>query len=384
MEFSMRMAWQLTLNEINNGCNNNFVISPMSITNALNLLAVSSRGRTLEQLLGFLEAKDMDDLKHKSLLMMAAAANSNGGLILSSLNGVWIDQSFTIKPSFKKIAETVFKAEANAVDFMNKAEIVRNEVNLWAKNATRGLIKEALPHGIIDKETIFILANALYFKGAWLDAFDKKCTRHEDFYPLVGGPIQVPFMAGSTWDRHLYGSFNDFDVLKIPYQQGQDNRRFSMYVFLPHKKDGLQDLIQKFNTTPELLNNCFKLNYVRLSKMWIPKFKFSYQFEASKIMKNLGLTLPFEMVGDFTEMIDSLQSNLLSVSKILHTSCIEVNEEGTEAVAVTLISGGMGCSLESPPPPPSFVADHPFMFMIREEVSGIVFFTGTVLNPFFS
>lgn len=129
----MRMAWQLTLNEINNGCNNNFVISPMSITNALNLLAVSSRGRTLEQLLGFLEAKDMDDLKHKSLLMMAAAANSNGGLILSSLNGVWIDQSFTIKPSFKKIAETVFKAEANAVDFMNKVQnFITSQINLIA------------------------------------------------------------------------------------------------------------------------------------------------------------------------------------------------------------------------------------------------------------
>ena len=124
MENCLRMARQLTLNEINKGCNNkNFVMSPMSIIVALSILAFGSRGRTLEQLLDFLEAKDMDDLKAKASLMMSAAApveNTKEGLILSSLNGVWIDQRFAMRPSFKEITETVFKAEANAVDFVNE------------------------------------------------------------------------------------------------------------------------------------------------------------------------------------------------------------------------------------------------------------------------
>ena len=123
------MAWQLTLKEISEGCNNkNFVMSPMSIISALSILAFGSRGRTLEQLLDYLEAKDIDDLKAKVSLMMSAGApventnnNTNEGLILSSLNGVWIDQRFAMRPSFKEIAETVFKAEANAVDFVNEA-----------------------------------------------------------------------------------------------------------------------------------------------------------------------------------------------------------------------------------------------------------------------
>ena len=118
------MARQLMLDEINKGCKNkNFVMSPMSIIVALSILAFGSRGRTLEQLLDFLEAKDMDDLKAKVSLMMSAAApveNTKEGLILSSLNGVWIDQRFAMRPSFKEIAETVFKAEANAVDFVNE------------------------------------------------------------------------------------------------------------------------------------------------------------------------------------------------------------------------------------------------------------------------
>ena len=153
-----------------------------------------------------------------------------------------------------------------------------------------------------------------------------------------------------------------------------------MYVILPEKKDGLQDLVQNFNSTPELLGDCFEVEEENLSKMWIPKFKFSYGFDASRIMQNIGLTLPFEMVGDFTRMVDSLERDKVFLSTILHQSFIEVNEEGTEATALTFAPALPGYSPYQPPPP-SFVADHPFIFTIREEISGVVFFVGVVLNP---
>ncbi|XP_030970442.1 serpin-ZXA-like [Quercus lobata] len=383
MELGMHMAWQLALNEINQGGDKNVVMSPISIGNALNLLAFGSWGRTLEQFMQFLGAKDLNDLKAKSMLMVEAVApieGNNQGLSLASLNTLWTDQAFSLKPSFKEFAKTVFKAEAQTRDFVNQAEMVRNEVNLWAKSATKGLIKELLPHGIINQDTILILANALYFKGAWLNAFNVKLTRHEDFYPLHGKPIRVPFMIADTEKKHFYGSFKNFKVVKIPYRKGQDNRQFSMYVILPDKKDGLQDLVQNFNSTPELLGDCFEVEEENLSKMWIPKFKFSYGFDASRIMQNIGLTLPFEMVGDFTGMIDSLESDKVFLSTILHQSFIEVNEEGTEATALTFAPALPGYSPYQPPPP-SFVADHPFIFTIREEISGVVFFVGVVLNP---
>ena len=256
-------------------------------------------------------------------------------------------------------------------------------MNLWANNATKGLIEELLPQNAINKETIFILASALYFKGTWLNAFDMNMTQHKDFYPLDGKPIRVPFMIAHTKEKHFYQSFKSFKVLKIPYRKEQDKRIFSMYVILPDKKDGLQDLVQNFNSTPELLGDCFKVKEAYLSKMWIPKFKFSYKFDASKIMKNIGLTLPFEMVGDFKGMIDSLESEKVFVSKILHGSFIEVNEEGTEAASFTIFDLPVTCSQYGPPPLPSFVADHPFIFMIREEISGVVFFVGVVLNPLY-
>ena len=208
---------------------------------------------------------------------------------------------------------------------------------------------------IPNQDTTLILTNALYFKGAWLNAFNVKFTRHEDFYPLHGKPIQVPFMIADIKKKHFYGSFKNFKVLKIPYRKGQDNKWFSMYVILPNKKDGLQDLVQNFNSTPELLGECFEVKEVNLSKMWIPKFKFSYGFDASRIMQNIVLTLPFKMVGDFTRMIDSLESDKVFLSTILHQFFIGVKEEWTEATALTFGSPLCGCSPYQPPPPPSLL-----------------------------
>ena len=115
--------------------------------------------------------------------------------------------------------------------------------------------------------------------------------------------------------------------------------------------------------------------------MWIPKFKFSYGFDASRNMQNIGLTLPFKMVGNFTGMIDSHESDKVFLSTILHQSFIEVNEEVTEATALTFGSPLCSFSPYQPPPPPSFVADHLFMFMIRQEIFEVMFFVGVVLNP---
>ena len=154
-----------------------------------------------------------------------------------------------------------------------------------------------------------------------------------------------------------------------------------MYVIFPNKKDRLQDLVQNFNSTPELLGDCFEVKEENLSKMWIPKFKFSYGFDASRFMQNMELTLPFEMVGDFTRMVDSLESDKVFLSTILHQSFIEVNEEGTKATALTIFYLPATCSQYGPPPLPSFVTDHPFIFMSREEISRAVSFVGVVLNP---
>lgn len=187
----------------------------------------------------------------------------------------------------------------------------------------------------------------------------------------------VPFMTTNRYEKHLYRSTNEgFRILKVPYQSHSDARKFSMYFFLPDERDGLQNLIKRFNSNPELMN--LPLFEEMLPDLWVPKFKFSYAFEASRILKELGLYLPFMMMGDFSEMIKPPYSEKLYLSKVFHKTYIEVNEEGTEAAASTAPRLILQCGVRCPP---SFVADHPFIFLLKEETSESNLFMGYVVNP---
>ncbi|KAK7840596.1 serpin-z3 [Quercus suber] len=150
-----------------------------------------------------------------------------------------------------------------------------------------------------------------------------------------------------------------------------------MYFFLPNAKDGLPNLIQKFSSNPGFLNQHFELRLEEIPELWIPRFKFSIEFEVSDIMIEMGLNLPFQP-GELTEMVDSPISHRLFLSKIFRKAYIEVNEEGTKAAAITAAHFLLQCARH---PIPRFVADHPFMLMIREETSKFVLFIGAVLNP---
>ncbi|XP_050216133.1 serpin-ZX-like [Mercurialis annua] len=397
LEFGMRMARHIILKEITNGCKNNIVVSPLSLHAMLNLVASGTKGRTLEQLLSFLESDSIEQLNAQSSQIMEltttsqeslesenvelSSTSSNQGPIISFVGGIWVYHELSIKPSFKQLAEDVYKAKAESVDFVNQAEKVREEVNEWASKATKGLIKDLLPHGFFRSDTILALANALYFKGTWLHEFDTSRTRNEDFHLLDGKTVKAPFMMSYSSTPQFYGSFDGFKLLKLPYKTGRkdDNiKQYSMFIFLPDKEDGLKDLIHKFNSDSSFLHKNWDLWQVELSKMWIPKFKFSYKLNALPIMKELGLKLLFERHLEVSEIVDY---DDVVVTQAIHKAFIDVNEEGTSAAAVTLVSGVFGFSGPKLPPPPSFVADHPFMFMIKEETSGIVLFAGAVLNP---
>ncbi|KDP24306.1 hypothetical protein JCGZ_25602 [Jatropha curcas] len=259
----------------------NFVLSPLSFQLILSLIAVGSKGSTLEQLLFFLGSKSINELNDLASIVNSVflSANESKGKrkrklletssppVVSFVTGAWVDKKYGLKPSFEKVLKTVYHATAKEVDFANKADQVTEEVNLWVKKASKGLIKNLLPKQCLDSNTALILANALYFKGSWNRKFDVSKTKHREFH---------------------------------------------------------------------LLN------------------------------------------GEFTEMVDSASSELLALSKIFHESAIEVNEQGTEAAATTAPEFRWLCAIRNPP---SFVADHPFLFIIKEEISGLVLFIGAVLNP---
>ncbi|KAF2293207.1 hypothetical protein GH714_039274 [Hevea brasiliensis] len=316
----------------------NSVLSPLSIQVVLGLIAAGSKGPTLHQLLSFLNSKSNDHLSSffsELVSVVFVDGSASGGPRLSFANGVWVDRSLLLKPSFKQVVENVYKAASNQVDFQNKAVEVTNEVNAWAEKETSGLIKEVLPFGSVDNTTRLIFANALYFKGAWNEKFNASTTKDYDFYLLNGSSVHVSFMTSKK--KQFICAFDGFKVLGLPYKQGEAKRQFSMYFFLPDAKNGLPSLVEKVGSDSGFLDHHLPQQKVEVGDFRIPRFKVSFGFEASKTLKGLGLVLPFSDKGDLTEMVDSSVSQNLYVSSIFHKSFIEVNEEAQKLQRLLLV-----------------------------------------------
>ncbi|KAK1355197.1 Serpin-ZX [Heracleum sosnowskyi] len=363
------------------GKDSNVVCSPISMQVILSLVAAAAKGKTLDELLTFLKAKSSEELNSLSSYLIDvvfADGSSSGGPILSLANGVWIDKSLSFKSPFKLVVDHVYKAASDAVDFKNKPNESADLLNSWVEKETHGLIKDMFPHKLFDNFTWLVYANAIYFKGEWLNPFMASNTKNCNFHLLDGSSIQVPFMTKSSAAYQYISAFDSFKVLRLYYKQGDDKqRKFSLNIFLPKEKDGLPTLVEKLGSESGFLDKYITSHRERVGEVWIPKFKISFGFEASKALKGLGLVSPFSP-GEFTETVnESSEGQMLFLKNAFHKSFIEVNEEGTEAAAAfgLMIGGGSSDMLID------FVADHPFLFLVREDVTGVVLFTGQVLNP---
>jgi serpin B len=158
-----------------------------------------------------------------------------------------------------------------------------------------------------------------------------------------------------------------------------------MCIFLPDADDGLQGLLNTITSRPGFLHDHLPKWRVDVREVRVPKFKLSFYTSVVTVLRKLGLELPFSVHADLSDMVEDDGSGLpILVDDVTHKAVIEVNEEGTEAAAVTMVVDGIGCAMPPPPPPPpqlDFVADHPFAFYIVEEATGAVVFAGHVLDP---
>ncbi|CAH8306149.1 unnamed protein product [Eruca vesicaria subsp. sativa] len=331
--------------------NSNFVFSPASISAALTMMAVTNGTHSDE----------LNAVYSEIATVVFADDSASGGPKISAVNGVWIEQSLPVDHSSKDILENVFKATFAQVDFRFKAEDVRIEMNKWASDHTNGLIRDILPPGFVTSESVKVCGNALYFKGAWEKKFDKSLTKHKMFHLLVGKPVRVPFMS-SHKDQYIE-AYNGFKVLGLPYRQGRNddtNRKFSMYFYLPDKKDGLNNLLEEMTSTPGFLDSHIPKFRVAVGDFRIPKFNFCFMFEASRFFE-----------GDV-------------LLQLYHKACVEIDEDGAEAAAVTYVGQKVSLCRNRKPTPPKridFVAEHPFLFMIREDKTGTVLFAGQIFDP---
>ncbi|XP_050125233.1 serpin-ZX-like isoform X2 [Malus sylvestris] len=377
-DVALKITKHLLMNE---GKGKNIVYSPLSIQVVLFLITAGSKGLTKDQLLSFLMSESSDQLNSLAahlVTLVLADGSARGGPCLNFANALWVEESLSIKPSFKEVVDTVYKAAIKQVSIKTDPDKARVEVNSWVENETNGLITEVLLPGTVKRDTKLIIANALYFKGVWNDQFDASMTFKHNFYLPNGTKVRAPFMCRSYEDQYVR-AFDSFKVAKLEYEPGKDKeRQFSMYFLLPNERDGLPALVDRVCSEPGFLDRYLPKTRVKVGAFKIPRFKFTSGFKASKILEDLGLVLPFNGNGDLSEMVESP----LRKANIIHKSFIEVDEEGTKAAAVSVFAE-LRCCGESVKPIKRihFVADHPFLFLIREEMTGTVQFIGHVLNP---
>ncbi|CDY58203.1 BnaC08g48750D [Brassica napus] len=276
----------------------NLVFSPTSINLLLSIIAAGSCAATKEQILSFLMSPSTEHL-NTVLTEIVSVALADGSerndLSLSTANGAWIDKSLPLKLSFKELLENSYKATCSQVDFFNKPADVIDEVNTWSEDHTSGLIKQILSKDSIEdiRQSTLILANAVYFKGAWSEKFDARFTKDNDFHLLDGTSVKVPFMT-SHKDQYLR-RYDGFQVVRLPYVE--DQRQFSMYIYLPDASDGLPTLLEKIGSEPGFLDNHIPDYQIELDAFRIPKFKFTFDFKASDVLEDMGLTCPFKSTG---------------------------------------------------------------------------------------
>ncbi|XP_066340122.1 putative serpin-Z5 [Miscanthus floridulus] len=386
--------------------NKNVAFSPVSLHAALALTAAGAHGATLAQLLAFLgapSAEELADFGRRVADRVLADRSGAGGPRVLFGGGVWVDASRGgLTDAFRDVAAEAYKSEARTVSFTEEPEAAVKMINSWVKKATDNLIESIISTGDINADTDLVLANAVYFKGDWMEPFQPCGT--STFHLLDGRHTKAEFMSMSYYTLRQVACMDGFKVLKIPYKEAKPDggctkpedepsvwphaskaSRYSMFVFLPDTRDGMATMVDVVTASPAFMYSILAQMKLRWVNLKLPKFKITFnRGNLKETLCQLGLTLPFSPeAADLRGMCDGdegdgkTRQQALFLSKVAHMAVVNVNEKGTEAGAVAFkLRGGGG-----PPDIVEFTADHPFTFFIMEERSGVIVFVGHVLDP---
>ena len=360
-------AFALDLYRELKGEEGNLFFSPYSISTALAMTYAGARGETerqMAQTLHFTLGQDRLHPAFASLETGLQAVQQPGELQLHVANSLWPQIDYPFLEAYLSLVAEYYGVVITPVDY-RQAEAARTRINTWVEEKTEKKIEDLIPSGMLDALTTLVLVNAIYFKGNWANQFDPASTAGAPFWVAPAEPIQVPMMTQEQEFR--YAEWEGLQVLELPYV-GND---LSMVVLLPEEVGGLGALENAL--TAENLDRWTGRLWQREVVVFLPRFGMSWGFELSRTLIAMGMGAAFGG-ADFSGM-DGTTS--LFIDKVLHKAFVDVNEEGTEAAAATAVI--MARSM--PPPPVTFCADHPFLFLIRDNKTGSILFLGRVLEP---
>lgn len=350
----------------------NLFFSPYSISTALAMTYAGAKGETEKQMAKVLHFPKDQKALHPAFSQLQNDLNSieeKGEVKLSIANALWAQKDYIFLDPFLNCTNKYYGSGLYFVDFAKSAE-ARNKINSWVEEKTCNKIKNLINPPIPDKWTSLILTNAIYFKGNWLSQFDKAKTRKDDFYLSEDELIKVPMMSQKSDYRYL--DFGAFEGMELPYE-GND---LSMLIFLPKEIDGLAEFEDHMTAdTVAMWIDGLMNTYEREVRVTIPKFKTTSEFELAPILSGMGMSDAFFPVQADFSGIDGKRD--LFISNVIHKAFVDVNEEGTEAAAATAVVMLKSSAMK----PPEFKADHPFLFLLRENKTGSILFIGRIVDP---
>jgi serpin B len=343
----------------------NIFISPLSVSMALGMTYNGARGTTEEAMREVLEYGDLTreeiNQSYRDIIDVLSALDPN--VDFSIANSIWHRREVTFKPDFLDVNTRYFDAEVTPLDF--SAPDAASTINDWVNQETNGRIEEIVDDPI-SPELIMFLINAIYFKAAWTYEFDPDET-FDGMFNLPDGS-QAPCRMMAMEDTFSYQKTKDFQAVELPYGDGD----FSMVVMLPAAGSEVDDLIGLM--TPENWSLWVGgFGNVRIV-YHMPKFTLQYEIGLNDVLAAMGMGLAFDPhAADLTGLYEGFGNAY--IDKVKHKTFVKVDEEGTEAAAVTSV--GIGATSM----PVSMIVDRPFVFVIRDSHTNTILFVGKVVEP---
>jgi len=343
----------------------NVFISPLSVSMALGMTLNGAAGQTYLDMLSTLELNGLSELEIREsfLSLIKLLTNLDDKVLFEIANSIWYRNTFAVLDTFKDVNSYYFNAEINALDFNDPASV--DIINDWVSSKTHQRIKEIIDN--IEPSVIMFLINAIYFKGTWTYEFDEDNTTDDVFMAPAG---DVPCKMMKISGDFDYYEDDDVQVVDLPYGDG----KFSMTLFLPKQGTAVNQF------TADLDESRWE-NYLAALQsdsgtVELPKFRLEYKLVMNDVLKALGMGIAFGGGADFTRINPSAA---LYISRVIHKTFVQVDEEGTEAAAVTLVeirelSAGPSLNYH-------IRLDRPFLYVIRENHSNTILFMGKLMQP---
>ncbi|MFN8673566.1 MAG: serpin family protein [Candidatus Sericytochromatia bacterium] len=344
----------------------NIFFSPTSILFCLSMVYNGSDEKTkeeMEKVLNF-SGSTLDEINKSNNTLMRQLANTDKGVRLDIANALFGNKSINFSNTFKENMSKFYRAEISALDFSSKDSV--KVINEWVKNATQSKISKIIDS--LSTDDLLVLINAIYFKGTWSKKFDKAETKT---LPFKGGKTTKDVQMMTNYDEYKYFSSEGIQGIELPY----GDEKMAMYIFLPGEGKGIADFNKEMSV--DKLNEYVKKLRKGKGRITMPKFKLEYESSLNEPLSNIGMTDVFSDSANLSKLFEKNISSKLS--QVKHKTFVEVNEEGTEAAAVT--AGTVtATSIALPEEPFEMTVDSPFFYLILDKNTKTILFMGSILD----